>query len=333
MKTPSFPIDIGGVKLEGGVVLGPMAGITNLTYRDFYKPFGVALSVSEMISDCGLAYGNQRTLDYLATSKKDRPVALQLFGSKIEETRKAIAIMEEHGDYDLLDINLGCPVHKVVKTGAGSALLRDTHYLYEYMSEVVKASHHPVTAKIRLGYDEAHINVRENAEALVKAGVKAIAVHARTKTQMYEGVADYTKIANLQNEIDVPLIISGDIFDVDSASKAMQITGASLVMVARGGVGNPFLITQLDKLTKAEEVPEHPGFQKQLEWAHAYCLEMVHDLGEKRAVAMLRGILPHFFKGYPGFRRIRNDIAQNLSSLDNIEALFVALGKRMKALP
>ena len=220
---------IGDLPISGQVVLGPMAGITSLAYRNFMKPFGVALSYSEMISDCGIAYGNQRTFDYLKTSEIDRPIGLQLFGFDIKNTAEAIKIVQNEAIFDVLDINLGCPVHKVTKTGAGSSWLRDVPKLYDYMSEVCRISEKPVTAKIRLGWDEKSINVFEVSQALEKAGVKAVAVHCRTKEQGYAGKADYEAIRGLKDTLRIPLIISGDIFSLDDAIRAKEITQADTV--------------------------------------------------------------------------------------------------------
>lgn len=314
-------MDIGGVKIEGKVVLGPMAGITTLAYRRFYRPFGVALSVSEMISDAGLAYGNDRTFDYLSTTKDDRPVALQLFGSDLSISKKAVAIMEEKGDYDILDLNFGCPVHKVTKTGAGSAFLADPEKLYEYAKGIVEVSHKPVTAKIRLGIDEKHVNVFEVADLLQKAGVKVLCVHSRTKAAMYSGTADHEAIRGLGKKLDIPLIVSGDIFSVDDAIRAMDITGASLVMVARGAVGHPLLVTNINNHFEGKPLVEETPMG-QLGYACGFADMLIEEIGERRAIMQLRGILPHFFKGFPGFKRIRNDISTSIYSKDDLDALL-----------
>ncbi|MCH4211107.1 MAG: tRNA-dihydrouridine synthase family protein, partial [Bacilli bacterium] len=168
---------IADIEIKTPVILAPMAGVTTLAYREFMKPFGVGLSYSEMISDCGLVYGNALTREYAKTSKIDHPVGLQLFGNDPAIAKKAIAILEGIASYDILDVNLGCPVYKVTKTGAGSAMLKDPNTLYTYMREVVSSSHKPVSAKIRLGWDSQSINVREVASLLEKTGVSLISIH------------------------------------------------------------------------------------------------------------------------------------------------------------
>lgn len=301
---------IGNIEIKGHVVLGPMAGYTTLAYREFMKPFGVGLSVSEMISDCGIDYNNQRTFEYLATSKSDRPVALQIFGFSAENSTKAIRIIEERADYDILDLNFGCPVFKVTKTGAGSSWLKDPEKLYEYTKAIVETSSKPVTAKIRLGWDENSINVFENVAALEKAGVAAICVHCRTKAQGYAGVARYEAIAGLRDKMSVPLIVSGDIFTPEDAKRAVEITHADAVMVARGGLGNPYLVTQINHyLDTGERLPD-PTPAQQIEWAEEFIDRLIALKGEVVAVKELRGILPHFIMGYPGFKAVRIEIAK-----------------------
>jgi len=313
---------IGDVELNGNVILGPMAGVTSLAYREFMKPFGVALSYSEMISDCGIAYGNQRTFEYLKTSKIDSPVGLQLFGSDIKNTAKAIEIVQNVAKYDILDINLGCPVHKVVKTGAGSALARDIARLREYMNGVVKASQKPVTAKIRLGWDQSSINVFEVAKTLEEVGVKAIAVHCRTTAQGYAGQADYSKIKGLKETLSIPLIVSGDIFTLDDAIRSVNETHADGVMVARGGIGNPYLITQINHYFKTGERLPNQGTDKSIEYARKFAYSLVELKGEAHAIPELRGILPHFFSGFPGYKKIRLALATNMKTLQDMEAVF-----------
>ena len=320
---------IGDIELNGNVVLGPMAGVTTLAYREFMKPFGVALSYSEMISDCGLVYENKRTFDYLKSSKVDRPLGLQLFGFDAEHAKKAIAIVEKEADYDILDINLGCPVHKVTKTGAGSSWLKDVAKLRDYMKEVCKASNKPVTAKIRLGWDEKTINVFEVAKTLEEVGVKAIAVHCRTKEQGYAGKANYEAISGLKESLSIPLIVSGDIFELDDAIKAVEITHADGVMVARGGVGNPFLVTQIDTYFKTGERLPSPTVKDQLSYARRYAKLLIDLKGEEMAIRELKGILPHFFSGFPGYKKFRLAITTSMMSQEDMEHIFCGIEREI----
>lgn len=307
-----------GIELKGRVLLAPMAGVTNLTYRRFMKPFGVALSYSEMISDCGLCYGNKQTMEYIKTSPDDRPCALQLFGSSIESTVKAIGILEKNADYDILDINLGCPVYKVTRTGAGSAWLKRPEELREYLTEVVKASSKPVTVKIRLGWDTNSINVHQIVKIIEEAGCKGFAVHARTTQQGYSGAPNWEEIRDLYKETSLPFAVSGDIYSPEDAIKAMEITGAQFVMVARGGMGRPQLISQINEALNNEPIEENPTLEEQINYAEKYATALLDDLGEYRAIPQLRGILPHFFSGFPGYKKYRLIITESVKSKDDL---------------
>ena len=325
-------IKIGNLELNGNVILGPMAGITSLPYREFMKPFGVALSYSEMISDCGISYGNEKTLDYLKTSEIDSPVGLQLFGFDIKNTAKAIEYLQNNAKYDVLDLNFGCPVPKVTRTGAGSSWLRDLARMEEYVSQVVSLSTKPVTAKIRLGWDSRSINVLETCAMLERVGVQAIAIHCRTKEQGYSGKPDFNAIKGLQEKMRIPLIVSGDIYTLEDAINAVNITGAKGVMVARGGVGNPYLITQIDTYFKTgERLPDLP-VQKQLEFAESYARKLIEYKGEELAIRELKGILPHFFSGFPGHKKIRLAITTRMNSLADLESILNGAAREMSLL-
>lgn len=316
------------IEIQSHVVLAPMAGVTFLSYRNFMKPFGVGLSVTEMVSDCGLIYGNKTTLEYIQTSKVDRPTAIQLFGSSSETLCKAIdVVLERNKDFDMFDINLGCPVPKVTKTGAGSALLKDPKKLKEIMSEVVKHSPKPVTAKIRLGWDDNSINVFENVKALEEAGVAAIGIHARTTKQGYSGIANYELIRDLGSNMSVPLIISGDIFTLDDAIKATEITKATAVMVARGGMGNPYLITQIDHYFKTGEKLEPQSLEESVNNLFRLTDMMIEEKGEKRAMMILRGIAPKFFNSMPNAKKLKSELAQGLTTR---QSMIDIIGKYIK---
>lgn len=325
---------IGNIVIKSHVVLAPMAGVTFLSYREFMKPFGVGLSVTEMVSDHGLTYNNKMTFDYIKTSELDRPVAIQLFGSDKETLMQAMDIvLKENPNFDIFDINLGCPVPKVTKTGAGSALLKDTAYLEDMFTALVKHSPKPVTAKIRLGWNEENINFMENIAALEKAGVAAIGLHVRTTAQCYGGSARYELAKDLGTKMKVPLIISGDIFTLDDAIKAMEITKATAVMVARGGVGNPFLVKQIDTyLTTGEKLP-NITLEENIKNLRLLADLMIKEKGEYRAMMLLRGIAPKFFNGYPNTKRIKNEIAINLVDKKQFDKLldeFIAFSHNSK---
>lgn len=310
---------VGNIELSGVVFLAPMAGVTNLAYREFMKPFGVALTYSEMISDCGLIYGNKETYKYLDTSAYERPVALQIFGGTKETLLKALEIIEsQKDDYDFIDVNLGCPVPKVTKTGAGSAWLKREDELFDMMSSLVKASKKPVTAKIRIGWDEQSINVERIATILQDAGVSLIAIHPRTRNQLYSGVANYERIKDIKKILHIPLVISGDIFTLESAIEAQKLTNADGIMVARGAMGNPYLITQIDRYFKTGEILPRISLNQQLEYLKEYANKLIDLKGEDVAIRELRGIAPHFLKGYPNLKKYRVKLTTEMISLNDL---------------
>ena len=313
---------IGNIELNSRVILGPMAGVTSLPYREFMKEFGVGLSYSEMISDCGISYKNKKTERYCETSKIDRPVGLQIFGSDLRMALNAIEWLEKNEEYDILDLNFGCPVQKVTKTGAGSAWLRRPEEMFEYVRSIVKASSKPVTAKIRLGWDENSINCEHVAHLLDEAGVSMITIHCRTTKQGYSGSARYEEIKGLGERLNAPLCVSGDIFTVEDAKKAMEITKASYVMVARGSLGNPRLITNINRMINGEELLPEPTLNESIEYAKTFSKKMIEYFGERTAIMQLRGLLPYFFKGFPGYKKVRAEISQHL---DNSDTLFKML--------
>lgn len=322
---------IGNIKIKSQVVLAPMAGITSLSYREFMKPFGVGYSVSEMISDAGIVHHNQKTIDYLKTSKLDRPVALQLFGSKVETTLKAIDIInnELKIKYDFLDLNFGCPVRKVTSSGAGSSWLKDPKKLEKYVKEIVKHSKKPVTAKIRLGIDSEHINVKEVIDVLTKAGVKAIAVHARTTKELYSGKPHFALLKDYGKKMKVPLIVSGNIFTLDDAINALKITKADAVMVARGGIGNPHLITQIDKYLSKSEKIDNISQLENIKYCRELSKSLIKEKGERTAIAILRSIAPKFFSNMKDAKKIRCEISQNIKSYQDLDKILKRVTKEL----
>ena len=318
---------IGNVEIKGKVVLAPMAGVTSLAYRNFMKPFGVDLTVTEMVSDCGLIYDNHKTIEYIKTTENERPVAIQLFGSSAENICKAMdVVLKINPNIDMFDINLGCPAPKVTKTGAGSALLKDPQKLEEMFTKICKHSPIPVTAKIRLGWNEESLNFRENIKALEKAGIAAIGLHARTTRAGYAGKPRWDLVENLRDEMRVPLIVSGDIYDVSDAKKALETTHADAIMVARGGVGNPKLIERINSYFDGKGDLPYPTKKESMEYLLKFTDMLIEEKGEYSAMMILRGIAPKFFSGYKDSKKLRSKLASALTTkasllkiLDEIE--------------
>ena len=310
---------IGNVEINGKIVLAPMAGVTSLAYRNFMKPFGVNLVVTEMVSDCGLIYDNARTVDYIKTTELERPIAIQLFGSSAETICKAMdVVLKLNPNIDMFDINLGCPAPKVVKTGAGSALLKDPKKLEEMFKIICAHSPIPVTAKIRLGWNEDNINFKENIKALENAGIAAIGLHARTTRAGYAGKPRWDLVKNLRDEMSAPLIVSGDMYDVSDARTALEITHADAIMVARGGVGNPKLIKRLSSYFAGEGELPYPTKGEQKRYLLQFADMLIEEKGEYSAMMILRGIAPKFFLGLPDTKKLRSKLASALTTKQSL---------------
>ena len=314
---------IGNVEIKGKVVLAPMAGITSLAYRNFMKRFGVDLVVTEMVSDCGLIYENKKTLEYIKTTPEERPIAIQLFGNNSETIIQAMKICEkENPNFDFFDINLGCPVPKVTKAGSGSALLKNPANLRQMFEKICKATTKPVTAKIRLGYNENSINFLENINALEEAGVAAIGIHARTTAQLYSGKPRYELLKNLREKMSVPLFVSGNIYSLDDAISALEITKADAVMVARGGVGNPQLVKQINHYFETGERLPNSTLEENITYLKEFTDMLIEEKGEYRAMSILRGIAPKFLDGYPNMKQYKNMLAQSLTTRASLERIL-----------
>ena len=232
---------IGNVEIKNQVVLAPMAGISNTSFRKIIKEMGAGLMYAEMVSDKAICYQSKKTFDLLKMDECERPIAQQIFGSDVEDFVKAAKIVVETQKPDILDINMGCPVPKVaIKNQAGSALLKNPEKIKEIVSQVVAAVDIPVTVKIRSGWDEEHINALEVAKACESAGASAIAVHARTRSQGYSGHADWNIIKQVKENVSIPVIGNGDVTSCFLAKKMLDETGCDAVMIGRGLLGNPW---------------------------------------------------------------------------------------------
>lgn len=315
-------LKIGNIEIHNRVILAPMAGITSFGYRKFMAQFGPGCCVTEMVSDMGLIYGNKETKTYVEFEKLNIPTGVQLFGNSAENLAKAALICENlNPNINYYDINMACPVNKVFKTGAGSALLKNPKLCGDIIRAVKEATHKPVTAKIRIGVDSKHINFLEAIDELQKAGVDMIAIHPRTTKEMYGGLPHWELLKDLRSKMSVPLVVSGNIFTVEDAIKALEITGADAVMIARGGVGNPRLITNINNRLDGKEV-DVPTLDEQIN----YCLELARDLieekGEATAMRVYRGIATKFLDGFPNSKPIKSRLSTELVKYDDLVSIL-----------
>ena len=310
---------IKNIEIKERVILAPMAGITSFSYRKFMNPFGCGLTVTEMISDCGLVYKNKRTEEMLYTDGSDRPLSVQLFGGETETLLQAIDRLDELGvKYDLLDLNLACPVPKVTKNNGGSKWLLDLNRLEEMVTKIGNRSKKPVTAKIRLGWNK--INVYEVCKLLEKCGVSFISIHARTKEELYSGKPHFEEISDLKNVIKIPFGVSGNIFSVEDALTALNITKADAILVARGGIGNPELITNINKAINGEEYNDTLDFNRQVTYLKTFTELLIKEKGKTRAMSILRGLAPKFLLklDIEGIKELRNKITTKSKTIDDL---------------
>ncbi|MCQ2085043.1 MAG: tRNA-dihydrouridine synthase [archaeon] len=312
---------IGNVEIDGPVVLGPMSGYSTPAYRGFMKPFGVAVAYTEMVSDMGCIYGMRTTRQFI-DFPCDGPVALQLFGSKPENILKAAKYaLEINPAISIIDVNMGCPVHKVNRTGAGSMLMKDPENCGEIVRVLKKELDVPVTAKIRLGWSSGQMNFRSVISELEAAEVDAICIHPRTREEQYGGKPHYDLVEGLRKEMSVPLIISGNIYLLEDAINAVECTGAEGVMVARGGIGNPYLCTQIDTYFRTGEKLPNPTVSKQVDWCLKLADAVIDELGNDAAMRRLRSYAPHFIAGCYCSREYRNMLTQIESRDDLVNVL------------
>jgi len=296
---------IGNVKLDNQVVVAPMAGVTNTSYRKICKEMGAALVVAEMVSDKALVYGSKKTFDLLKMDEKERPISQQIFGSDVEDFVKAAKLVEENMHPDIIDINMGCPVPKVaLRAQAGSALLKDPEKIGRIVKAVVESVSCPVTVKIRSGWDEKSINAVEVAKIIEQNGASAIAVHARTRSQGYSGKADWNIIKCVVDNVSIPVIGNGDIVTYQDAKRMLEETGCTAVMIGRGILGNPWLIRETIEYLNGE-VPFTHSVNDVKEMMIRHMDYLYNDKSQIEATLELRSMLMYYLKGLPNTKETK----------------------------
>lgn len=253
---------IGNFEFQYPVFLAPMAGVTDTPYRILAREMGCPLVYSEMVSDKGINYRNEHTLNMLKTEPKERPMAMQLFGAEADSVARAAEYVASLGCADILDFNMGCPAPKVVKNYEGSAMLKDPENAYRVLKALVAAVNMPVTVKMRIGWDDQHINIMEMAQLAQEAGVAAIAIHGRTREQFYRDQADWKIIGQVRESLHIPVIANGDVRSVQDLIKIRQVTGCEAVMVGRAAQGNPWIFRQLTEYLKTGAVLPGPTMEE-----------------------------------------------------------------------
>jgi nifR3 family TIM-barrel protein len=312
---------IGNVELENNVVLAPMAGVNNQAFRIIARRFGTGLVTTEMVSDKALLLKNEYTWRMLEVDPEEHPVSMQIFGSEKASLVEAAKIIDTSSAADIIDINMGCPVPKVTKSGGGSAWLLSPDKIEEAVAAVVAAVAKPVTVKIRSGWDSAHILAVENAQALERAGVSAIAIHGRTKTQMYTGKADWDIIAKVKAAVNVPVIGNGDVREPEDALRMLAETGADGVMIGRAALGNPWLLYRTARLLRDGESVGEPTLSEKLAIALEHLDRLVALKGETVGVKEMRKHAGWYLKGLPQSARVRGAVNRALKQ-DELVAIL-----------
>ncbi len=288
---------IGNVEVNSKLALAPMAGVTDLAYRQICRDMGAGYSCTELVSAKALCYQDAKSRTLLKLAPNEVPAAAQIFGSDVNCMAEAAQIAAEISGAAVIDINMGCPVGKVVNNGDGSALMKDPEKAARIAEAVVKASPVPVTVKMRRGWDKGNINAVELSKMMEQVGVQAVCIHGRTRTQMYAGQADWTTIRQVKEAVNIPVMANGDVFSAADAVRILEFTGADMAVIGRGAFGNPWIFQQAEAALKGEPIPELPPLSERIDLATRQMELAIEDKGEHIAMLEARRQFCWYLKG------------------------------------
>ena len=317
---------IGNTVLENNVILAPMAGVTDLPFRVLCREQGAGCVVTEMVSAKAVLYNNKNTRELLQIDPAERPAAVQLFGSEPDIMAEIAARLEE-GPYDYIDVNMGCPVPKIVNNGEGSALMKNPERAKEVLTAMLKKKKKPVTVKFRKGFNDLSVNAVEFAKMAESCGVAAVAVHGRTREQYYSGKADWDIIRQVKEAVRIPVIGNGDIFTPEDAGRMLKETGCDGIMVARGAKGNPWLFGRINHYLDTGEVLPGPSMAEIKAMILRHGRMLVQFKGEGVAMREMRGHMAWYTKGMPHSATLRNEINQ----VETLEGFVELLDRKIQS--
>lgn len=318
-------LQIGNLELDNQLILAPMAGVTDLPFRLLCKEQGAGLLCTEMVSAKAIMYKNKNTKALMEIDPRERPVSLQLFGSD-PDVMGMIAQQIEEQPFDILDINMGCPVPKVVNNGEGSALMKEPEKVRRIVSAVVKAVKKPVTVKIRKGFDEAHVNAVEIAKIIEDCGAAAVAVHGRTREQYYAGKADWNIIRQVKEAVSIPVIGNGDVQGAQSAGSLVEYTGCDGIMIGRAARGNPWIFRQINEYLEHGRIIPGPSPEEVRDMILRHARLQTELKGEYTGMREMRKHVAWYTTGFPHSARLRG-MVNEISTLDELEDILMHILK------